>query len=242
MFDLTDKRVLITGGAHGLGMAVARRLAGQGSHLVIHYHSSDNRTVLREPEQLMDLGAAQVDLVQADFLRLGSIDRLFDDLAATLGGLDLLVNNAGVFLRRSMADTEWEDWARVFAVNTFAPAQCIRQAVKLGCQRVVNVADIVWNMSWENHAAYAASKAALVSLTRVAAVEYAPEVRINAVAPGLITVPEGMEELYDQVVARIPAGRTGMSEEVATAVEMLLTSPDYVTGQVVAVDGGLSLR
>jgi len=234
--------VLITGAARGLGLAVARRLAARGAGLILHHFDTPADEMRARAEELVRSGAPEVGIQNADLTDAQAIGEMFRSIKDCPGRLDCLVNNAGIFLRKPLLETEWEEWSSLFSVNVAAPALCIRYAVQLGCTQVVNIADIAWDKSWKNHGAYIASKSALAALTRVAAVELAPDVRVNAVAPGLVSVPDGMKEVYGNVVGRIPAGRTGTEEEIAQTVEMLLDAPDYLTGQVIAVDGGLSLR
>ena len=240
---MKDMTLLITGGTHGLGLAIARCLAARGGTVLLHSRRTSSTQLAAIGRELVErLGARRVDCYLADLTDPVEISAMFERIHDAHPQIDYLVNNAGVLLRKPLAETSGEEFSELFALNATAPALCIGHAVKMGCRRVVNVADIAWNKSWKNHGAYVASKAALAALTRVAAVEWAPDVQINAVAPGLVTVPDGMEDTYAAVEGRIPAGRRGTPEEVARAVEMLLDAPSYMTGQVVAVDGGLSLR
>jgi pteridine reductase len=239
---MEGKHVLITGAAHGIGLAIARRMAHRKARIILHHfnapaHITDERAV-----ELLRAGAPTVRLEKADLADPEQLEAMFDRIAADRLVIDILINSAGILMRKPLADTDHADWLEILTVNTIAPARCIRRAVLLGCKHVINIADIAADKAWKLHSAYIASKAALVGMTRTAAVELAPHVRVNAVSPGLISVPHGMEEVYKRVEARIPAGRRGNVEDVARTVEMLLDSPAYITGQVLAVDGGLSLR
>lgn len=240
--EMAGKSALVTGGAHGLGLAVARRLAQRGVSLVLHYHSTPGAEVELARAELMQLGAADVLLEKADFRQPGEIKEMFRRLAEKTEALDILVNNAGVLLRKPLVETDADDWQSVVALHVVAPAECLRRAVRMGCSHVINVIDIAWDKAWRNHAAYVASKSALAAYTRVAARELAPTVRVNAVAPGLISTPAEAGDNYHSVVSRIPFGKTGTPDDVARTVELLLDSPAYLTGQIIAVDGGLSLR
>jgi len=239
---MKGKTAIVTGAFHGLGLAVARRLAWRGVGLVLHYHTTSEEEVEEVAEQLKEEGAPLVRYGKADFKRPDEVERWFDEVRPIVTEVDYLVNSAGIFLRKPLADTEATDWQQLMAVNVIAPFLCTRMAVAAGVTRIVNILDIAWNKSWRHHAAYAASKAALAALTRSSAVEFAPDVQVNGVAPGLVSVPEEMADMYRPVALRIPMKRHGLPEEVAKVVEQLLESPPYVTGQIVAVDGGLSLR
>jgi len=239
---LEGRHVLITGGAHGIGLAIARRMAARKARIILHHNRTPMAVTEERAVELLRSGALTVRLERADLADTAQVDQMFDRITADRLVIDILVNSAGIFLRKPLADTEAAEWQQLFAVNTIAPARCIRRAVLLGCRHVINITDIAATKAWKRHAAYIASKAALVALTRAAAVELAPQVRVNAVSPGLISVPHGMEDICRGVEARIPAGRRGNAEDVARTVEMLLDSPAYLTGLLVAVDGGLSLR
>jgi len=181
-------------------------------------------------------------VVAADFRTEGAAAGLLDQLAqAGVDRIHGLVNNAGTWLRAPLVQTTGRQWQELLAVNLVAPAECIGLAVARGCTSVVNIVDATADRGWPNRSAYGASKAALVALTRSAAVELGPAVRVNAVAPGLLTVPPDAS-LSDGLLRRVPAGRMGRVQEVAQVGADLLEGPDYLTGQVVAVDGGLTAR
>jgi NAD(P)-dependent dehydrogenase (short-subunit alcohol dehydrogenase family) len=136
----------------------------------------------------------------------------------------------------------WLDWQDLFSVNLFATAEVTRLAVSAGCTNVVNITDAGWHRAWPNHSAYLAAKAAVVALTRSLASELAPTVRVNAVAPGIVTIPESATASPSHLLAKIPAGRLGTPEEVAEVVKSILLAPPYLTGEVIAVDGGYGHR
>jgi pteridine reductase len=241
VLKMAGKSALITGGAHGLGLAVARRLAQRGASLALHYFSTPLAEVERVRAELVGLGAAGVLVERADFRKPGEISQMFQRLNNSLQSLDILVNSAGVLLRKPLTETDADDWQSVIALHVVAPAECLRRAVRMGCTDVINIVDIAWDKAWRNHAAYVASKSALAAYTKVAARELAPTVRVNGVAPGLISTPPEAGDSYDSVLRRIPFGATGSPDDVARTVELLLDSPRYLTGQIIAVDGGLSL-
>jgi 3-oxoacyl-[acyl-carrier protein] reductase/pteridine reductase len=170
------------------------------------------------------------------------VDDLFQQIDSRGISLDVLVNCVGVLVSHPLDNTTREDWLNLLTLNTVVPALVMSQARRRGAHHMIHLLDIAWNQSWKHHAAYVASKSALAAVCRVAAVEYAPECRVNAIAPGLISSPAGTQGRYSGVEQRIPMGRRGTASEVAAALEMLLDAPDYMTGQIITVDGGLSLR
>ena len=240
--EASGEVALVTGSAHGLGLAIAKNLAARGRTLVLHYNASSDAVVAAAAKELASAGAKTVEPLRADLANDESVKAFFDAIRKRFGRLDILVNSAGVIMRKSIAETGAEDWGKVLAVNVVAASECIRHAVPLGVKHVINIVDVAATLAWKNHAAYIASKAALAALTRVAAAELAPQVRVNGVSPGLVTLPTDIEARYAPIEDRIPMRRRGKPEEVAATVAMLLDSPEYITGQILAVDGGLSLR
>lgn len=240
--SLTGKVVVVTGGLSTLGRAIAVCLAKHGVQLVLHYCHPPRISVDELLRPLSEHGARRIDLVQADFSAPSGPDDFVRKVLTVQPKVDVLVNNAGLFMRKGLGQTSQEDWNRIMAVNALAPGFLMTRFKEAGLKEVVNILDIAVHKAWKFHAAYTASKAALDAITRVAAVEWAPEVRVNGIAPGMVTVPDGLEEQYKPVLARIPMGRPGSSGEIAEAVEMVLLAPRYMTGQVITLDGGLALR
>ena len=231
--------VLVTAAFSPLGEAICRQLDAAGYHLAMHTRDPAQC----DPQAMFDAPPAQAPvLLGGDLGSTHDVRRVFQDLSDQVDTLFGLVNNAGRFLRKDLTSTTREDVELLMESNVVAPLLCMRHAVKAGVTSIVNLVDIASEKSWKHHGAYVASKSALAALTRVAAVEFAPRVRVNGVSPGLVTVPPGMEDQYSAVERRIPLKRSGEVEEIAQAVEMLLAGPQYLTGQVVPVDGGLSLR
>jgi NAD(P)-dependent dehydrogenase (short-subunit alcohol dehydrogenase family) len=242
-WSMEGQTVLITGAGRGLGLAIARKLASRRPRLVLHHFQTPLTDMLKHAAELQLAGALGVQVVHADFTSPSQIQRMFEDLGERgWRAIDVLVNNAGVMLKKPLADTRPEEWATVLAINVIAASQCIRHAARMGCRKVINLADIAAEKGWKNYSAYVASKGALVAMTRSLAVELAPDVQVNAISPGLVSVTAGNEGVLPKVLRKIPAGRAGTRDEVAACVELLLDAPDYVTGQVLAVDGGLGLR
>ncbi len=239
---LAGKVVVITGGLSTLGRAIAASLAHHGVQLVLHYKTTPSSSAQDLLRPLLEAGARRIDLVQADFTTPEAVVLFANKVTTMHPKVDILINNAGIFYRKGLSQTAPIDFMKLYSINALAPMTLMNKMHEAGVKDIVNILDIAVHKAWKFHGAYIASKAALDAYTRVAAVEWAPEVRVNAVAPGMISVPEGLEEQYKPVLARIPMGRPGTSQEVAQAVEMLLLGPRYITGHVVTVDGGLAIR
>lgn len=238
----TPPRALVTGGAVRIGRAIALRLGDAGYDVAVHFRSSrqeaeDVVEALRSRESPRSRAVA----LQADLSRPDEIRSLFRAVGNQLGGLELLVNNAAIFPRARPRDVTLAEWDDVFAVNARAPFLCAREAAGLMGEAggsIVNLADVAAFEAWPAYAPYAASKAALVSLTRSLAVAWAPEIRVNAVAPGPVLLPEGSsEEERRRAIESTALGRTGRPEDVAEAA-LYLARADFVTGEVIRVDGG----
>lgn len=241
--ETVTSRALVTGGAVRVGRAIALELGRAGFDVVVHYHSSGDEAE-RTVAALRGLGREAVSL-RADLRDPGEIGSLFREVASRWGRLDLLVNSAAAFPRGRPEDVDPAGWDALFALNARAPLLCAREAAELMGEEggaVVNIADVAAFEAWPGYVAYAATKAALVSLTRSLALAWAPRVRVNAVAPGPVLLPEGSPDEERRAAAlRTALGRVGRPEDVAGAVLYLARAP-YVTGEVVRVDGGAHLR
>lgn len=235
-------RAVVTGGAVRVGRAIAERLARAGYDLVLHYHSSDEAAAATS-RRLLDLGAA-VETVRADLTRPEEIPLPFEAAESAFGGLDLLVNSAAVFPRSDVLDTTIDEWDRVFALNARAAFFCAQEAARrMETGAIVNIVDTGADQAWPGYVPYVASKAALASVTRGLAAAFAPDIRVNAVAPGPVLLPEDADGEADHAaVAELTAlGRVGAPEDVAEAV-LYLAGAEYVTGEILRVDGGQHLR
>jgi len=235
---------LVTGGARRVGRVIALELARAGCDVAVHFFRSSEQAheVVTEIETL----GRRATAVEGDLARAENAERVVAATIDRLGGLNVLVNNAAVF-HADGSDTlspfDTELWRRTFEVNVFAPAALCQAAHPhlrvdgRGC--VVNLCDISAEHPWPDHLAYCASKAALVNLTRSLARAMAPEVRVNAVAPGIAVFPEAFPpELRDRLVQKVPLRREGTPREVARLVRFLVEDADYITGQIISIDGG----
>ncbi|HSS69100.1 MAG TPA: pteridine reductase [Casimicrobiaceae bacterium] len=240
---MQGKVVLITGGAKRVGAAVCRRLHGAGANLMLHYRTSAGEARLLQAE-LNHQRKDSVALIQADLLDLAKLPSLIEQTVQTFNRLDAVVNNASSFHPTPVGEISEEDWEDLIGANLRAPlfiAQAAAPALKKTQGAIVNITDIHAERPLKNYVVYSVAKAGLVGLTRSLARELAPEVRVNAVAPGPILWPddEEFDELSRQrIISHTPLKREGTPDDIAKAVHFLLAEATYVTGETVNVDGG----
>jgi pteridine reductase len=246
--DLTDRVVWITGAARRLGRAMALELAGRGAHVAVHYHTSEQpaRALAAEIEAL----GRRALLVRADLTNPAEIRDAAERIAAVFGRLDVLVNNAGNFLRQPIDQVAEADWDRSLSINLKAPFFCAQAAARLMRRnpgpaplgKIVNLADGAALRPYPNHLPYLVAKAGLIAMTRAMALELAPEILVNAIAPGVVLPPEEMPgDERERALRQVLLGRFGAPDDVLAALRFLLEETDYVTGQVIVVDGGRSI-
>jgi 3-oxoacyl-[acyl-carrier protein] reductase/pteridine reductase len=236
---LDDKVVLVTGAAKRIGRGIALRLASEGARVAIHYHES------KAEAQATASDCGNAPLFQANLEHVSEIVRLFHEVEAECGRLDGLVNNAARFTAIEPLDITEADWDFVHSVNLKATFFCCQQGAismrKSGGGRIVNISSLGGIRPWSHHAHYCASKAGVIMLTRALAKAFAPEITVNSVAPGVIPFGD-RDARMERLIARTPAGRAGTADEIADAVVFFLRASSFITGQVLAVDGGLSQR
>ena len=233
---------LVTGGGVRLGRAIALALADDGYDLLVGYNTSPAGAA--EVEAAARQIGRRAHAVRADLSREEDAVRLAHAARERFGRLDLLVNSAAGFVANDLLDVTADEWDAVMAVNLRAPFLLIRETadmLRTSRGAVVNLVDLSALRPWTSHPHHSVSKAGLLHLTRVAARRLAPEVRVNAVAPGYVLPPEHHSEAeIERTRRRIPLGRAGTPGDVASAVRFLARA-GYVTGQVIGVDGGLGL-
>jgi pteridine reductase len=242
---LTGKTALITGAARRVGATIARRLHAAGANVVLHY-----RTSLEAAAALArELNATRPDsavLFEADLLDLKQLQSLPEVATSNFGSLDILVNNASTFYPTPVGDITEIDWDDLIGTNLKAPlflSQAASTALRISNGLIVNLADIHGMRPLRRHPVYSIAKSGVITLTRSLARELGPAVRVNAVAPGPVMWPEdGMDNvLQAEIIDRTALKRPGSPEDVARAVLFFATEAPFVTGQILAVDGGRSI-
>jgi pteridine reductase len=242
---LEGRTVLITGGARRVGAGIARVLHAAGANLVLHYRSSaeDAATLAAELNALREGSAVTAE---CDLLDVAQLPALVARAVQSFGGLDVLINNASTFYPTPLGDITEIDWEDLIGTNLKAPLFLAQAALAPLREReglVLNVADIHGLRPLRRYPVYSIAKAGLIMLTRALAREFGPQVRVNAVAPGPVMWPaDGLDEqLQQEIISRTALKRPGSAEEVARACLYFASDASYVTGQVLAVDGGRSI-
>src|SRR3954451_21683773 len=233
---LLGRTILVTGAAKRIGRGIALRLAAEGARVAVHYlHSEKEARATAE-----ECGGAE--LFRANLESVAEIQRMFGDVEQRLGRLDGLVNNAARFTRFDPLEITEKDWDFIHAVNLKAVFFCCQQAARMmkrqGEGRIVNISSLGGIRPWAEHAHYCASKAGVIMLTRALSKAFAPEITVNSVAPGVIPFDD-IDEAGKRLLAATPAGRGGTPDEIADAVLFFLKASNFVTGQTLAIDGGL---
>lgn len=241
----TRRVALITGAARRIGAAIARRLHADGYDLALHYRNSA-QDVLALVAELEAARPGSTLALQADLAEFDRLPELVAKSVGRFGRLDALVNNASTFRPTPFGEVTPQQWDVLFASNARAPfflAQAAAPHLRAARGAIVNLVDLYAERPLPRHSVYCMAKASLAMMTKSLAVELAPEVRVNAIAPGAILWAEGETDAGKQraTIARTPLARTGSAEEIADAVAWLLNAASYTTGQVIRVDGGRGL-
>jgi pteridine reductase len=241
---LKGKAALITGAARRVGAAIARNLHAAGANIVLHYRSSSEAAEAISNE-LNEKRPNSVVMVEADLLDVGQLQALPEIATSNFGSLDILVNNASTFYPTPVGDITEIDWHDLMGTNLKAPlflSQAASSALRISNGLIVNIADIHGQQPLARHTVYSLAKAGVIMLTKSLARELGPSIRVNAIAPGPVMWPEdGMDKaLQAKIIDRTALKRGGSPDDVARAVLFFATEAPYITGQILAVDGGRS--
>jgi NAD(P)-dependent dehydrogenase (short-subunit alcohol dehydrogenase family) len=239
---LTGKSALITGGAKRIGRAIALALAEAGADVTITYRTSADDAV--ETVDAIEQLGRQAFAIECNVRSESSIRVAVAATLARHGRLDVLVNNAGLFETAPLEQLSVAQWDAIFETNTRGPFLVAREALPLlraAKGRIINIGSLGGIKPWATHAHYCAAKAAVHMLTQVMAKSWAPDVAVNCVAPGWIEMEEEKGIDAKHFAAKTPMGRNGAAEDVAEAVLYFATSANFITGQILTVDGGLGL-
>ncbi len=246
--DLNGKTAVVTGSSRGIGRAIALELGLNGASVMINYSSND-AAAEEVKKQIEEIGGAAVT-IKADVTDYNQCESMIQNTIEHFGRIDILVNNAGITRDNLLARMKAEEWQDVIDTNLTGVYNCCRAALRPLLKqksggRIINIASVAGIHGNTGQANYAAAKGGVISFTRTLAKELGSrDITVNAVAPGFIEteMTETLsEEIKEQVTSRIALGRLGKPEEVASVVLFLASSADYVTGQVIAVDGNLSM-
>jgi len=244
--DMQDRVAIVTGSAHRVGRAIALELARVGVHVIVHYFHSPEE-VVKDTLHAIKSHGVEAFPVQADLSTPAGVDGLFAAAREHFERLDIFVNSASNFQRRKLLEVSLEDWNETISTNLTAPFLCTQRAILRMRENtppggvIVNICDRGAIDPWPEFAHHGISKAGLLALTKVTAASYGPEIRANAIIPGLVLKSEGMpEERWQNYAKEAPIGRPGTGEDVGRAV-VYLASEDFLTGVVLHVDGGMSV-
>jgi len=241
--ELAGRVALVTGAGHRVGRALAVALGGRGMRVAVHYRGADAGAM--ETCRLVEVAGGGAHPFRADLAEPDAPAGLVDAASAHFGALDVLVNSAAVMERTPVGEVTPAQWDAMFAVNLRAPffaAQAAARAMGEGGGAIVNIADLAAFETWPGYVPHGITKAGIVQMTRALARVLAPRVRVNAIAPGTVLLPDGWDApASERLRATTPLGRHGSPEDVAQAMLYLLDA-DFVTGETILVDGGRHVR
>ena len=238
-----DSVALVTGAGRRVGRAIAGALGARGMHVVVHYNESAEGA--GECAAFITAAGGHASILQANLADVGSCERLIDDVLRERGGLDVLVNSAAMMLRTPVGEVRAAEGDAMFALNVRAPFFLAQRAAaalraRRGC--IVNIADLAAFETWPAYVPHSMTKAAVVQMTRGLAHALAPEIRVNAIAPGVILLPDGWSEAQgERLRSTTPLQRLGSPDDVAQAVTFLIDA-GFITGETIILDGGRHIR
>jgi pteridine reductase len=243
LIDLTGRVALVTGAGRRVGRAIAVALGAQGMRVAVHYNESVDGA--RDTASIIEDAGGSAALVCADLTQVTACEQLIDALVLEHGEVHTIVNSAAMMVRTPFGSVSEQQWDDMFALNVraaFFLVQHAASALRVARGNVVNIADLAAFETWTGYVPHGMTKAAVVQMTRALAHTMAPDVRVNAVAPGVVLLPEGFDpEKAEHLRHTTPLRRIGSPEDVAEAV-VYLVQAEFVTGEVIRVDGGRHVR
>jgi pteridine reductase len=239
--NLKGKTALVTGAGKRIGYAIATALADEGVNLVLHYNQSAKEAQKLAAE--LKLRKVNTWLIQSDFDKPAEVESLISRLIELSGTLDFLINSASIFKNNTIENVDYQSLVQHIQVNAWTPFVLSRTfARKIKTGKIINLLDTRIQSYDFNHIAYILSKNMLATLTRMMALEFAPRITVNSIAPGLILPPPGQDQSYlDKLIDTVPLKKHGDPQDIAAAVVYLLQN-EFITGQIIYVDGGRHLR
>lgn len=241
--SLSGRVALVTGAGRRVGRAIAVALGASGMRVIVHYHESVDGA--RDTAQLIEEAGGMASLARADLSDVTACEQLVDGIVLEHGELHTLVNSAAVMVRTPVGEVDAQRWNDMFAVNVRAPfflSQRAAQPLRRASGNIVNIADLAAFETWTGYVPHGMTKSAVVQMTRALAHALAPEVRVNAVAPGVVLLPDDFDAVQaEHLRCTTPLERIGTPVDVAQAV-LYLVNAEFVTGEVIRVDGGRHVR
>ncbi len=246
MKKLDGRTALVTGASTRIGKQIAINLAKQGANLIIHYNRSREEAIKTQKE--LQEYSTEILLVQADLMDVVSISRMIEQIKSKYIFFDILVNNASSFILGTIKESSVEDWDKSFAVNVRAPFLLTKFMAQLYFENkpkwegnIINIGDHLGYEVWTSYSHHGTSKAALHHFTRLAAKEFAPDIRVNAIIPGMLLPPPKFDaNKWNNMTSKLPLKRAGGSEAVIKTINYILDN-EYITGTLIRIDGGESL-
>ncbi len=238
---LKDKVVLITGGAVRVGRAITVELINAGANVFCHYYSSE-----REARELKK-EYPSVNLLKGNLKQINTVPSLIREIVEVAGTIDVLINNAAIFMKTPLGTVTEENWDNLFAVNLkpnfFLSQEASKIMMEKQAGKIVNIADTSGLRPWPSYIPYSLTKSGIISLTKGLAKALAPYVQVNCINPGPVLMPDNYsDEQIAQAIEKTLLKRAGQAEDVASAVRFLLEDGDYITGLILSVDGGRSIK
>ena len=242
--NLKNKVVLVTGGAVRVGRSICLELAGAGAVIFCHYNQSAAQA--GSLKKKVERGGGKINLLQSDLSHIPNIDKLVNEIVSKAGRLDVLVNNAALFYKTPLGTVSEQQWDRLFNLNLKAAFFCAQQAGRhmrrQGRGKIINIGDTCGSNPWPSFIPYGLTKSGIIAMTRGLAKALAPQVQVNCVNPGPVMFPDDYSESEKELsLRRTLLKRAGSPQDVARAVRFLIEGSDYITGTVLAVDGGRAI-